>query len=71
MKFITLTMRYPSDPLRINIEMIGHYYPVVKTNDYSKEKSQFTRVGMLTHNNGGFDVKETPEEIDALIQQAK
>ncbi len=70
MKFITLTMK-SSDPVRINIGLIGHYFPVVYTDNYRKVNNRYTRVGVLTHNNGGFDVKETPEEIDALIQQAK
>jgi hypothetical protein len=71
MKFITLTME-SSDPVRINIRLIGHYFPVVYTDNYRKVDKRFcTRVGVLTHNNGGFDVKETPEEIDVLIQQAK
>jgi hypothetical protein len=70
MKFITLTMK-SSDPVRINIRLIGHYYPVVYDNYQKVDKRSYTRVGVVTHNNGGFDVKETPEEIDVLIQQAK
>jgi len=46
--------------------MIGHYYSA-KDNDIRVNKI-YTVVGVLTHNNGGFRVKETPEEIDEIIK---
>ena len=67
MKFITLTSLQKSDPtIRINVDLIGHYYPVID-NDNRVNKI-YTNVGVLTHNNGGFRVKETPEEIDEIIK---
>jgi hypothetical protein len=32
---------------------------------------KFTTVGVTTHNNGGFRVKETPEEIIVKIKMIK
>lgn len=70
MKIIILTSVHTRiSPIRVNIEMIGDYYQYTE-NDYGKTKT-YTNVGVLTNNNGGLQVKETPEEIDILIQQAK
>jgi hypothetical protein len=66
MKFITLTSTRKSDPIRINVDMIGHYYSEID-NDNRVNKI-YTVVGVLTHNNGGFRVQETPEEIDEIIK---
>ena len=41
----------------LNKEMIGDLMMVEKDNQ------QFTRIGHLTHNNGGFYVIETVEEV--------
>ncbi len=68
MKFITLTSTHQSDPIRINVDMIGHYYSA-KDNDIRVNKI-YTVVGVLTHNNGGFRVQETPEQIDELIKNS-
>ena len=46
--------------IRIKIDHIGHYY------DSNTNKE--TVVGVTTHNNGGFKVKQTSEEIDELIR---
>jgi hypothetical protein len=59
MKIIKLTSNYDGGVIYINVEHIGHFY-------YNKTKSN-TTVGVTTHNNGGFSVKETPEEILELI----
>ena len=56
--FIKLTT-VAGNEIRMNINQIGHYY------NSSSEKS--TIVGITTHNNGGFKVKQTAEEIDELI----
>ena len=58
MKFIKLTSSTGND-IVVNVARIGHMY---KDGDY-------TRVGVTTHNNGGFSVKETIEEILKLIQE--
>ena len=54
--FIKLTT-VAGNEIRMNINQIGHYY----------NSSDNTIVGITTHNNGGFKVKETAEEIDELI----
>jgi hypothetical protein len=62
MKFIKLTECY-NEPkeIYINIEMIGGMYVEGKR----------TRLKHLSHNNGGYYIKETPEEILKLIDKAK
>jgi hypothetical protein len=47
--------------------MIGDYAEYTETH-YNKTET-WTNVGVVTHNNGGFKVKETPEEIDKLIEE--
>jgi len=78
MKFITLTSIYgfrhstgsrKLETIRVNVDMIGHYYSTFDDQYY--DYKTHTIVGVVTHRNGGFSVKETPEEIDALIQKAK
>jgi hypothetical protein len=56
--FITLTTITGSE-IRIKIDHIGHYF--------SDNKTKQTVVGVTTHNNGGFKVTQTTEEIDELI----
>lgn len=63
-KFIKLTNIFNINnprPVYLNIEMIG---------DISRYKENITKVGILTHNNGGWNVSETPEEILELIKKA-
>lgn len=55
--FIKLTT-VAGNEIRMNINQIGHYYN-------SSEKT--TIVGITTHNNGGFKVTQTAQEIDELI----
>ena len=57
--FIKLTTIADSE-IRIKIDHIGHYY------DSNTNKQ--TVVGVTTHNNGGFKVKQTADEIDELIR---
>ena len=66
MKFIKLTnIHQPTRPIdvHINIEMIGSIAI------YNDNGNIYTSVTCLTHNNGGFKVKETPEEILNLIKE--
>lgn len=56
-RFIVLTNTYNRKPIYINIDMIG---------DMMQDEG-YTRVGHLTHNNGGFKVTQDIEEILDLI----
>ena len=68
MKFIKLTNLNDKQPIYINIEQIGHIYRVAETSSYgSVDKPEHTRIGVTTHNNGGFEVTESIEEIINLI----
>jgi hypothetical protein len=68
MKFIKLTSIKDSTDLYINIEHIGHMYEVKETSSYgSVDTPKHTVIGVTTHNNGGFKVKETVKEIIKLI----
>jgi hypothetical protein len=60
MKFIKLTTTN-NDDLFVNIEHIGHIYPL--------DNGKGSRVGVTTHNNGGFAVKQTHDEIMQLMQE--
>lgn len=68
MKLIKLTDRKDTSNIYINIDHIGAFYQIgVQIKNYKSPHNDteelYTRVGVTTHNNGGFDVKETPEEI--------
>lgn len=71
MKLIKLTNREGDKFYYINIEQIGHIYQETESGDYGGEVKGrvITRVGVTTHNNGGFKVKETPEEIIKKINE--
>ena len=58
MKIIKLTSHYDGSDVYLNVDYIGHFY----------RGDNFTAVGLTTHNNGGFKVKETPQEILDLIK---
>lgn len=63
-KFIKLTSTNNSNPIYVNIEHIGHIHRVLEVMEYGKiTEDAYTRIGVTTHNNGGFKVKETPGEI--------
>jgi hypothetical protein len=67
MNFITLTS-IEGGVILVNVEHIGHFYPSkVATMSNSKHK-EFTNVGVTTHNNGGFRVTETVDEILFMIK---
>jgi hypothetical protein len=55
--FIKLTT-VAGNEIRMNINQIGHYY---------NSSDKVTIVGITTHNNGGFKVTQTAQEIDELI----
>ena len=71
MKLIKLTTFYlgVEEPLYVNPNHIGHMYHVPENVENYRTKRQHTRIGITTHNNGGFEVLETPEEIIKLIEQ--
>jgi hypothetical protein len=74
MKLIKLTSHSDNSPIYINIDEIGHFNEgeVSKMNSNGVFKPEkFTTVGVTTHNNGGFRVKETPEEIIVKIKMIK
>lgn len=58
-KFVKLTSNNNNQPIYLNIDMIGDII----------ESDGYTRVGHLTHNNGGFKVREEVEEVLELINQ--
>jgi hypothetical protein len=62
MNFIKLT-NLSGKPVYLNIEMIGDLFFVEERKEFGgniRERAH-TRIGHLTHNNGGFSVMETPE----------
>lgn len=63
MKFIKLSECHtnPSQDIYVNVEMIGAIYVEKKITILKHE----------SHNNGGYYIKETPEEILKLIEKAK
>ena len=71
MKLIKLTTFHlnKKEELYVNPMHIGHMYNVPENAD-NRTKPQYTRVGVTTHNNGGFEVLESTEEIIKLIEQA-
>jgi hypothetical protein len=56
-----LTLANGTGSVFINPNQIGHYY-------HNSEKS-ITKIGVTTHNNGGFEVIESPEQINKLIEK--
>ena len=72
MRIIKLTSLQGKTPIYLNIDTIGHFYEVKEEIKYgSVEKEKHTRVGSTTHNNGGFSVIESVEEILKLIYESK
>jgi len=67
MKFITLTS-IGGGVIVVNVTHIGHLYHIKDEVMYGKiTKKGHTRLGVTTHNNGGFSVRETVDEILSLI----
>jgi len=70
MKLIKLTSINKTGDIYINPDHIGHCYRVPeKIENYSKTIAEHTVVGVTTHNNGGFKIKQTPEQIIKLITE--
>lgn len=65
--FIELTRTLDSAKIHINAKMIGDIIEETEVS-YTNKNAKYTRVGHLTHNNGGFKVKESKEEIFNLIK---
>jgi hypothetical protein len=71
MILIKLTSHSDDSPVYININEIGHIYEVKQSEDWFQGKpivEKYTKVGVTTHNDGGFKVKETPSEIIKKIR---
>lgn len=69
MNIIKLTSLKNNSPIYINVNHIGHFFEVEETSSYgSIDKPKHTRIGVTTHNNGGFDVKESAEVIISLLK---
>lgn len=72
MKFIKLTGIEDSKPIYVNVECIGHFYQVPAKVAYGREEAPaHTRIGVTTHNNGGFKVAEDMDQIVKLIEKSK
>lgn len=70
MKIIKLTSAVDGKPIFINVECIGHLYPVPEKKEYGRTvKDAHTRVGVTTHNNGGFEIAEDIKQIMKLIEK--
>ena len=71
MWMIKVTPLKGNTPIYINVDMIGHFYEVEETRSYgSVDKPKHIRIGVTTHNNGGFEIKETASELAKLIINA-
>lgn len=67
--FIKLTNLKDEQPIYINVDCIGHVYAAkAKILNGRVEKEAYTAVGVTTHNNGGFQVIETPERIFKMLE---
>ena len=74
MKLIKLTSYSDNNPIYININEIGHFNEVKESQMWYQGEpisKKHTVVGVTTHNNGGFKVKETPEEILEKIRMVR
>jgi hypothetical protein len=72
MRLIKVTPLKGNNPIYINVDMIGHFYEVEETRSYGTvDKPKHSRIGVITHNNGGFEVKESEKELITLIQISK
>ena len=70
-KFIKVTSSMTDAPVFINIEHIGHITAYVKTSTSSRNEKTASVIGVTTHNNGGFSIKESTDAIMKLISKAK
>jgi hypothetical protein len=72
MKIIKVTSLKDKKPIYLNVEQIGHFFRVPEKMSYgSVDEAEHTRVGITTHNNGGFSIVETPETLIKLINKVQ
>ena len=72
MKIIKVTSLKDKKPVYLNVEQIGHFFRVPEKMNYGRVyEAEHTRVGVTTHNNGGFSIVETPETLIKLINKAQ
>jgi hypothetical protein len=73
MKFIKVTgIGSSSTPYYINIAHIGHVFGVQDKYHHGQlETGAYTSIGVTTHNNGGFRVQESVEQVMKLILDVK
>ena len=72
MKIIKVTSLKDKKPVYLNVEQIGHFFRVPEKKSYGRvDEAEHTRVGVTTHNNGGFSIVETPETLIKLINKAQ
>jgi hypothetical protein len=72
MNIIKLTSLNHNSPIYINVDCIGHFIEVEEKLGYGRVVTEkHTRIGVTTHNNGGFEVKESAEVIFYLIKPKK
>jgi hypothetical protein len=70
MKIIKVTSLKDKLSIYVNVEQIGHFYIVPEKMNYGRvEEVEHTRLGITTHNNGGFSITETPKKLMELISQ--
>lgn len=70
MNIIKLTSLNDKSSIYINVDHIGHFYEVEEKIQYGRvEKEKHTRIGVTTHNNGGFEVKEDVLRIISLLNK--
>ena len=69
-RFIKLTNLKDKQPIYINVDCIGHVYTEKPKIEHGRvEKEAHTVVGVTTHNNGGFQIIETPNEIFIMLEK--
>ena len=70
MKIIKVTSLKDKSSIYVNVEQIGHFFRVPEKMNYGRvEEVEHTRLGITTHNNGGFSITETPKKLMELISQ--
>ena len=72
MKIIKVTSLKDKSSIYLNVDQIGHFYRVPEKKSYgSVDEVEHTRLGIRTHNKGGFLIVETPEALIKLINKAQ
>ena len=73
-KIIKPTISLINTDVFINSKMIGHFYRVEEKRIEGRlhaERGAYTKVAVLTHNNGVREVLETPEQMIELLTKNK